>query len=459
MIATNTYIGAKILVVDDDPSLLKVVTMRLKSEGYDTQSAQDSEAAMVLARKTPFDLVLIDLKLGQESGIDLLEELKKELPELAAIILTAYGTIDSVVTAMQKGAQNYLTKPVAAKELLTQVEIALEARAEPQDLQSLAPLSEPGDAFVRFQSRSHQIQKLVSIAAKAAQTDAPCLISGESGTGKDVLAKAIHAASERKDASFVALNCAAVPETLFESELFGHSKGAFTGADRTREGLMSKAGTGTFFLDEVTEIPRSLQAKLLRVLAEKVFYPVGSTRQKRFSARLLAATNQDLKKAVATGRLREDLYYRLNVFSLILPPLRDHKMDIPRLAHYFLNQYAPELGRSVSGFSTDAMNKLMSYDWPGNIRELRNTVEAAVSLTEKNVIEEAVVVLDSGIEGMVPQLKDAQDQFQKDYLARLMATASGNVAQAAKMAGRHRTELYKLLKKYAIDPATYRDGE
>lgn len=247
MDTTDTHTGAKILVVDDDPSLLKVVTLRLKSEGYDTQAAQDSKTALALAGETCFDLALIDLKLGQESGIDLLEELKKRVPDLTAIILTAYGTIDSVVTAMQKGAQNYLTKPVAAKELIAQVETALNDRQVPQDLQSLAPLSDPGGAFAQFQSRSSLIQELVSVASKVAQTEAPCLISGESGTGKEVLAQAIHAASERKEASFVALNCAAVPENLFESEFFGHSKGAFTGADRTRQGLMSKAGAGTFF--------------------------------------------------------------------------------------------------------------------------------------------------------------------------------------------------------------------
>ena len=456
---TDTHTGAKILVVDDDPSLLKVVTLRLESEGYDTHAAKDSQTALALARETRFDLALIDLKLGRENGIDLLEELKKRVPDLTAIILTAYGTIDSVVTAMQKGAQNYLTKPVAAKELIAQVEVALSARIAPQELQSLVPLSDPEDAFIRFQSQSRQVQNLVSVAAKVAQTEAPCLISGESGTGKEVLAQAIHAASERKEASFVALNCAAVPENLFESELFGHSKGAFTGADRTRQGLMSKAGAGTFFLDEITEIPRTLQAKLLRVLAEKVYYPVGSARQKTFTARLLAATNQDLKEAVAGGQLREDLFYRLNVFSLKVPPLRDHKMDIPQLAHYFLTQYAQQLGRPVTGFTAAAMHQLMSYDWPGNIRELRNTVEAAVGLTEKKVIEDHVIVLDGDTGEMVPQLKEAKDQFEKDYLARLMATAGGNVALAAKMAGRHRTDLYKLLKKYDIDHTAYRDQE
>lgn len=459
MVTTDTHAGAKILVVDDDPSLLKVVTMRLESEGYSTQAAGDSATALAMAKETPFDVALIDLKLGHENGIDLLEELKKRVPDLAGIILTAYGTIDSVVTAMQKGAQNYLTKPVAAKELLTQVETALSNRQVPQDLQSLAPLSDSGDAFALFQSSSRKIQQLVSVAAKVAQTEAPCLISGESGTGKEVLAQAIHVASERKEASFVALNCAAVPAGLFESELFGHQKGAFTGADRTRQGLMSKAGEGTFFLDEITEIPRSLQAKLLRVLAEKVFYPVGSSLQKPFTARLLAATNQDLKKAVTTGRLREDLFYRLNVFSLKVPPLRDHKMDIPRLAHYFLTQYAQKMERSVTGFSTAAMQKLMSYNWPGNIRELRNTVEVAVSLTEKDVIEDTVIALDDGIGEMVPQLKEARDQFEKDYLTRLMVTAGGNVSQAAKMAGRHRTDLYNLLKKFNIDPTAYRNEE
>jgi two-component system response regulator GlrR len=447
----------KVLVVDDDENILKLIKMRLEVEGYSVATAPSAEAALELARAEVFDVALLDFKLADKDGIALMSDLLQLNPEMPVIILTAYGTIKGAVEAMKKGAYGYITKPFDYDELFLQIRNCSEKSGLSKEVRRLRNLVGERYGFENIIGRSEPIRKLLEQVAQAAQVDSFVYISGESGTGKELVAKSLHLASSRKQGPFVGVNCAAIPETLLESELFGYERGAFTGATQPRRGLLAQAEGGTFFLDEISEMPLTMQAKLLRVLSELVFYPLGSNRMVKVDTRIVAASNKNLEEEVKQGRFREDLFYRIHVIQLKVPPLRDRKEDIPLLARHFLRKYAEKTKKEPLGFSQGAHHKLLLYDWPGNVRELENCVESAVAMTDKKVISEDLVLQGKASNPSGPMaFKDAKTEFERQYLIHLMEITEGNVSQAAKLAGKYRADLYELLKKHDLDPEGFR---
>ena len=446
-----------VLVVDDDETILKLIKMRLEVEGYGVATAATAEAALERARGEVFDAALLDYKLTDKNGISLMADLLQLNPELPVIILTAYGTIKGAVEAMKKGAYGYIAKPFDYDELLLQIRNCTEKSGLSKEVKRLRNLVEERYSFENIIGKSEAIGKLLEQVAQAAQVDSFVYISGESGTGKELVAKSLHLASSRKNGPFVAVNCAAIPETLLESELFGYEKGAFTGATQSRRGLLAQAEGGTFFLDEISEMPLTMQAKLLRVLSEMVFYPLGSTRTVKVDTRLVAASNKNLEEEVKQGRFREDLFYRIHVIHLKVPPLRERKEDIPLLTRHFFKKFADKMKKDAIGFSQGAFRKLMAYDWPGNVRELENCVESAVAMTNKRIISEDLLLQGKALSptGLMA-FKDAKTEFEKQYLTHLMEITEGNVSQAAKLAGKYRADLYELLKKHDLDPEKFR---
>jgi len=447
----------KVLVVDDDETILKLIKMRLELEGYRVSAASSAEAALELARAELFDVALLDYRLADKNGIALMSDLFQLNPEMPVIILTAYGTIKGAVEAMKKGAYGYITKPFDYDELLLQIRNCSEKSGLSKEVRRLRSLVGERYGFENIVGKSEPISKLLEQVAQAAQVDSFVYISGESGTGKELVAKSLHLASSRKSGPFVAVNCAAIPETLLESELFGYEKGAFTGATQPRKGLLAQADGGTFFLDEISEMPLTMQAKLLRVLSELVFYPLGSNRMVKVNTRIVAASNKNLEEEVKQGRFREDLFYRIHVIHLKVPPLRERKDDIPLLAKHFLRKFAERTAKDIVGFSHGAFQKLLSYHWPGNVRELENCVESAVAMTDKAVIAEDLVLQGKASDPGGPiSFKDAKTEFERQYLIHLMEITEGNVSQAAKLAGKYRADLYELLKKHDLDPEGFR---
>ncbi|MGB3211668.1 MAG: sigma-54 dependent transcriptional regulator [Desulforhopalus sp.] len=446
-----------ILAIDDDPSILRVMEMRLKSQGYNVLSAADSSDALALAKDTYLDLAVIDYKLGDENGVVLMEKLREIQPELPAIILTAYGTIDSAVSAIQRGACNYLTKPFDGDELIRQIESCLEksqlvsGRCPPYVHQA-----QP-EFFTRVIARSIKMRSLLAKVAQVAVTDSNVYIEGESGTGKELIARCVHAASLRKDGPFIAINCAAIPENLLESELLGYEKGAFTSADGRREGLFSKAHGGSFFLDEISELPLSMQAKFLRILEEREFYPLGSNRKVKVDVRIIAASNSNLDKLTHDGLFREDLYYRIHVIPISLPPLRERREDIVPLARHFLAEFSRAAGKNIRHLSPDTLRKLMESDWPGNVRELENAMEYAVAMAEGETLTPDLVSSPRTEEKSIPPLRSAKDRFEKEYLTQLLELNNGNVTQAAKVAKKYRADFYELLRKHGLEPMDFRE--
>jgi two-component system response regulator GlrR len=447
----------KILVVDDDTNILKVIKMRLEAEGYQVTTAGKAKTALELANDDVFDFALVDLKLNGTNGIQLMENLHQLNPEMPVIILTAYGTIKSAVEAMRKGAYSYLTKPFNYDELLLQTKNCIEKTKLTKEVKSLRKMVKDRYGFDNIIGRSNKMEKVLEQVAKAADSDSTIVIEGESGTGKELIAKSLHLASARADRQFVAINCAAIPEMLFESELFGYKKGAFTGALLDKEGLLYQAQGGTFFLDEISEMSPSMQAKLLRVLQEKEFLPVGGRKTIKMDIRFIATSNKKLKEEVAKGNFREDLFYRIYVIEIQLPPLRERKGDIPVLSHYFLDKLSKDANKKITGFSSTALQKLMLHSWPGNVRELQNTIESAVTMATENIISDDLILpaLKTEVNNLKP-LKDAKENFEKNYLLQLIELTEGNMAQAARLAGKYRADLYELLKKYDLKPANFR---
>jgi two-component system response regulator GlrR len=447
----------KILVVDDDKNLLELLKIRLESENYEAVAVWGEEDAVKEMKNQVFDLSIIDLQLLNIDGISLMEKLHLMNPEMPVIILTAYGSIESAVEATKRGAYNYLTKPFDPRELLFQIESALEKRKLTYEIKRLKGLLEERYDFRNIVSKNEKMQNILGQVSHVAGTDSTIFIYGESGTGKELIAKAIHLASKRKDKPFVGINCAAIPETLLESELFGHEKGAFTGAVRDSKGLFTQAHEGTIFLDEISDMPLSVQAKLLRVLQEKQFYPIGSEKPVEVNIRVIVATNKDLEAEMKEGRFREDLFYRIHVIPIHLPPLRERKEDIPLLVEYFLKTFSHEMKKEVKGIAPTAMQKLMLYDWPGNVRELKNIIEYAVAMTRQEVISEDLVLHSESIpQESLMSLKEARDTFEKGYVIRLLELSRGNVSKAATLAGKYRADFYNLLKKYNIRPENFK---
>jgi two-component system response regulator GlrR len=447
----------KIIVVDDDQNILKVIKLRLESEGFEVSVTSNSKKAIEMIKNDLFALAIVDLKLARENGITLMEDIHQISPELPIIILTAFGTIQNAVFAMKKGAYSYLTKPFDHKELLLQIRNGLKKNKLDKEVNKLKGLVKEKYCFDSIIVKSDKMEAVMEQVAQAAETDSIVCIEGESGTGKELVARALHVASARKNGPFVAINCAAIPDDLLESELFGYEKGAFTGAFQRKKGILMQAHMGTFFMDEVSEMSLKMQTKLLRVIQERTFYPLGGEKASQFNVRFIVASNKNLTEEVKRGSFRADLYYRIHVIPIEIPPLRDMKESIPFLINHFLDIYTKKMQKEIKGFSQAAIQKLMTYSWPGNVRELENTVECAVVMAKQDVItEELVLRCTYTNESRMKNLKGAKEDFEKNYIVQILKLTLGNVSEAAKLAGKHRADLYNLLKKYNINPAEFR---
>jgi two-component system response regulator GlrR len=442
---------ATILVVDDDPSLLRPLRMLLEQEGYRVVAAESGERALTLLGAERPNLLITDVRMGGMDGLALFAAARRMYPMLPVVILTAHGTIPDAVDATRRGVCSYLTKPYKAHALLAEIE-----RALVQD----APNGESGTADdTQIVTRSPLMRALLDEARAVATSDASLLIQGPTGSGKELLAQTIHDWSARRAGPFVGVNCGAIPETLLESELFGHVKGAFSGAVRDHRGLFQSAHGGSILLDEVGDMPLALQVKLLRVLQQREVRPVGAAQPIPVDVRLIAATHHDLEADVAAGRFREDLYYRLNVVNLVLPPLSARREDIPLLAQQFLRTLGAKYRKSVNGISREAMDLLLCAPWSGNVRQLFNVMEKCVALSTTPIVPPALVerALNRPADDRV-SFDEARRAFERDYLVRLLKMTGGNVSHAARLAQRNRSDFYTLLNRHQIDPGAFKSG-
>ncbi|MDT7834066.1 sigma 54-interacting transcriptional regulator [Aquabacterium sp. OR-4] len=461
-----------ILLVDDDPDLLRLLTLRLRAAGHAVQAVGSAEAALAhLALHRPA-LVISDVRLPGQDGLQLFDQIRSRHPVLPVILLTAHGTIPDAVAATARGAHAYLTKPFDGRALQDTVQQALQwaapAAAAPADGPARGGANPPGPADERAAqgawrreliSRSPVMAAVLAEARLVAATDASVLITGESGTGKELLARAIHRASPRAAKPFVAVNCAAIPEPLLESELFGHARGAFTGAQSARKGLFVAAEGGTLFLDEIGDMPLALQVKLLRVLQERQVRPVGTEQSLAVDVRVLSATHRQLDAALAAGQFRSDLYYRLNVVRLALPPLAQRREDIVLLAQHFLHSLASRYRKTLHGFAPEALEALVQAPWPGNVRQLHNAVEQVCALATGALVPLSLVQRALHLPNApVLDYASARQQFERDYLIGLLKLTAGQVADAARLAQRNRTEFYRLLQRHGLQPQLFRDG-
>jgi two-component system response regulator GlrR len=444
----NSDSKGRILLVDDDPGLLRLLSIRLRAEEYEVEAVESAHKALAVLNRFRPDLVITDLRMDKMDGIGLLKELQTHSPGLRVLIITAHGTIPDAVTATQSGAFGFLTKPIDKDELMENVERAMKVSgsAEVDD-----------DWAEEIITRNKRLQETLTQAKMVAVTDTRVLITGESGTGKELLARAIHRASPRKDKPFVAINCSAMAENLLESELFGHVKGAFTGASRNHEGLFQAAEGGTLLLDEIGDMPMRLQVKLLRVLQEHQVRPVGSTEAIEVDVRVLSATHRDLQEMMREGNFREDLYYRLNVVQISLPVLDDRREDIPLLVAHFLQQISSEAEQERKVYAPEAVELLVTAEWPGNIRQLHNIVRQNVALSRSPVISGELVQSSLGEHGgKLASFSEARDEFTRNYLSQILQITTGNVSQAARLAKRNRTDFYKLLARHGLNPDSFK---
>ncbi len=440
----------QVLVVDDDPGMLQLLSLRLGGFGYRTLTASSGAQALEVLEENGVNAVVTDLRMEPMDGLELFRRAHDRWPGIPFIVLTAHGTIREAVSATQEGVFAFLTKPVDKDELESTLARACDAA------QPASPPSEVGQS--RILTRSAKMYQLLEQARLYAQSDVNILITGESGTGKELLADAIHSQSARADQPFVAINCSAIPQDLLESELFGHVKGAFTGAHQDREGLFATADGGTVLLDEIGDMPYPLQAKLLRVLQEGKLRPVGGRADMSLDVRVISATHIDLQQAMAERQFREDLFYRLNVVNLHLPPLRDRPEDIPMLVEHFIAGIAQRTGRPAKRLAPDALPVLLGYEWPGNIRQLENTVERLFALAPGPVIAAGQVEQALPIDRVRPvvSLSDARKDFERRYLIQVLTATNGNMTMAAELAGRNRSDFHKLVKRHDINPERYR---
>jgi two-component system response regulator GlrR len=444
-----------ILVVDDEEGLLHLVKMRLTAMGFAVTGCTTGREALAAAKKDRFDLAICDLRLGSEDGLDVTEELLRIHPGLPVIILTAHGSIPNAVEAMQRGAFGYLTKPFDDKELKAKIEEGLSPQRMRGEIQRLKSLVNELYGMENIVARSPAMQRLLQQVVQVADSDATILLFGETGTGKEVFARVIHSNSRRSKGSFVALNCAAIPETLFESELFGHVRGAFTSAHGAKRGLFQSANGGTLFLDEIGEMPLSMQVKLLRAVQEREVREVGSESSTKIDVRIIAATNKDLGEAVKNGSFRNDLYYRISVVPLFIPPLRERRDDIPLLAQHFLISSAKRANKDLRGFTPAALNRLVTNPWPGNVRELENAIEKAAVMTRQDMVTpDLLPSTGTSPDAPLKPLTEAKEEFEKTYLKNVLQLTGGNISRAAQFAGRYRADFYKMLKKYGLHPST-----
>ncbi len=456
----------KILLIDDSTEILENLSVYLVSEGYEITTASDGTTGISMLEKNFYDFILTDMKMPGADGLEVLKYAKEHSPESICIILTGYGTIKNAVEAMKNGAFDYLTKPVKLDEISITLKRALEYRNLKRENVNLRNQLRKKYQFKNIIGESPAMQEVFETVEKVADTDSTVLILGESGTGKELIARALHYHSYRKDGPFVPVNCAAIPSELLESELFGHEKGAFTSAIRTRIGRFELANGGTLFLDEIGDMNPNLQGKLLRVLQERQFERIGGVKPIRVDIRIISATHQDLKKAVLKKKFREDLYYRLNVIPIRIPPLRERRSDIPLLVHHFIQQFSKSKRKKVTGITDEAMKRLMEYDWPGNVRELENMIERMVILTDSEVIDvsdlpERVFPVSSGEitthlhipeEGL--SLETALNEFEKELILQALNKSGWVKNKAAQLLQVNRTTLIEKIKRQNIQRPT-----
>ncbi|HHN66004.1 MAG TPA: sigma-54-dependent Fis family transcriptional regulator [Nitrospirae bacterium] len=440
----------KILIAEDEQITLKHLIYALEKEGYTVSGVADGAAAMERLKEEHFDVVITDIKMPGMDGITLLERIKDEWPETEVIIITGFGSIDSAVEAMKRGAFDYITKPFNLDELILKIRKIFEKKSlENQNIALRTSLGIDRD-LPTFIARSKKMLQIVDIIKSISQSDCNVIITGESGTGKGLVAKLIHYTGMRRNEPFLAINCAIFTEQLLASELFGHEKGAFTGAVTTKKGLIEIAHRGTLFLDEIAEMPPVLQAKLLKVIEDKEFFRVGGTRPIKVDVRFIAATNQNLRDLIEKGRFRKDLYYRLNVMEIYIPPLRERREDIPPLSRYFLQKHARSANRNIKGFTREAMEILKSYSYPGNVRELENIIERAVILEKTPYIRPESLPVSMQlfkIETVSPETIKTVDELTREYAQKVLELVDGNRTKAAEMLGISRTSLWRILKE------------
>ena len=450
-------VGPQILVVDDDASMVRMLRHRLEREGYRVASASNGEEGLSLIRNEVFNLVVTDMKMPKLRGDELAKAISQFNPEIPVIIMTAYGEVGEAVKLMQDGIFHYVTKPFDVEELMGRIRKALDRHrttTEVKQVRTRIMNRRKSDFIV---GSCPKIEELLTQISIVAQNDVPVIIYGESGTGKELVARAIHYTGKRADRPFIVENCGAIPENLIENELFGHVKGAYTDARTDQKGLFEEAHGGTLFLDEIGELPLALQVKFLRVLQDGEFKRIGSTKSIKVDVRVIAATNKDLIQAIAEKTFREDLFYRLNVIPIHIPPLRERKEDIPLLINHFLQEFNKELGKGVEGFSPAAIQKMMTYQWPGNIRELKNKVKQAMVLTRNNVITAEDLFFHVPVSSNKFQsFKEAKREFEKEYISQVLRICQGNISQAARLAKKDRKDFYDVMKKYGIQPETFR---
>ncbi|HEQ99092.1 MAG TPA: sigma-54-dependent Fis family transcriptional regulator [candidate division Zixibacteria bacterium] len=451
----------KILIVDDEIALRQSLNILLARHCYSVETADSANQALSILENEHFDMVITDLRMKEMNGLELLRRIKTLYPEIEVIVLTAFGSIGGAVEAMKAGAFDYVTKPFKNEQLLVVVEKALERRKLISEVKYLREALRKDFSEENMVAQSPQMMAVMDLVRKIAPQNLTVLISGDSGTGKEVVAKVIHNLSARRDDKFFAINCSAMPEQLLESELFGCANGAFTGASCAKKGLLEMASGGTLLLDEIADMPLTLQAKILRVLDEKAFCPVGSNAEIEIDVRILAATTRDLAKMVKAGTFREDLYYRLDVIRVHIPPLSERCEDIMPLAEHFLRKYSDELGKPGLKMDSSAVNTLMNYDWPGNVRELKNTVKRAVALTNRDILDQDDIFFAPNVIGHPRRLElrrppetNTLEDTQREHIRRTLVSNKWNYTRTSKELGIGRTTLWRKVKKYNLKPET-----
>jgi DNA-binding NtrC family response regulator len=447
----------RVLVVDDEEIVRESLSGWLEKDGYEVRPMPDGASAIEAIKAEPWSIVLVDLKMPGIDGLQVLEEAKRIQPDAVLVIMTAYATVDTAVSAMKLGAYDYLVKPFDPEELSIMLEKIVTQQALRHENEVLRKALKREWGFHDLLSKSPAMQKVFELARVAARSSSTILVLGESGTGKEVLARAIHAESPRAAGPFVAVSCAALTESLLESELFGHERGAFTGAVARRKGKFEAADGGTLFLDEVGDVSPKLQLELLRVLEDRSFHRVGGNESIEVDVRIVAATNRDLRRLVAEGRFREDLFYRLNVIPIVLPPLRERREDVPLLVDRFVENLSVELKKKVDGVSHEAMAALLAYDWPGNVRELRNVLERGAVVARASLVQAA----DLGLPmpgGAAPAGPGTLEDVERRHVADVLSQTGGNVTQAARVLGIDRVTLYKKIRKYGLRRGEEEEG-
>lgn len=445
---------ASILIIEDEPKMRRLLEMNLSDQGFTTHSAGDAESGLKLLNTETIDLVLTDFKLPGMSGVEFLQTIKRANASLPVVIMTAYGSVESAVEAMKLGASDYVLKPFSLAEMALVVRKELEARNLREENRNLREALGHRYEYSNVIANSEKMQQVLALVERVAPTNSTVLLGGESGVGKDLIARAIHEHSSRSSGPFLKINSTAIPENLLESELFGYEKGAFSGAASAKPGKFELADKGTLFLDEIGDVPPAIQVKLLRVIQEREFERLGGTKTLKVDVRLIAATNRDLRAALEEGTFRQDLYYRLNVVAIDIPPLREHKEDIPALANLFLQRFAKSSGKNIASISPEAVALLMQFSWPGNVRELENVLERAITLAASPVLGPADIRLDrtAPSTSIAPVLPEGMtlEQWEQEIIREALRRANGNKSQAARSLGLTRNAFRYRLSQMGI---------